>query len=57
MMRFEGLPHAGGGGGGGGVCVPLEMFPLSGFVVSKTKTIQRLSKIFSAYFERLFKDL
>jgi hypothetical protein len=29
----------------------------AGFVVSKTKTIQRLSKIFSAYFQRLFKDL
>jgi hypothetical protein len=29
----------------------------TGFVVSKTKKIQRLSKIFSAYFERLFKDL
>jgi hypothetical protein len=29
----------------------------TGFVVSKTKKIQRLSKIFSAYFQRLFKDL
>ena len=29
----------------------------AGFVVSKTKKIQRLSKIFSAYFQRLFKDL
>jgi hypothetical protein len=29
----------------------------AGSVVSKTKKIQRLSKIFSAYFERLFKDL
>ena len=29
----------------------------SGFVVSKTKNIQRLSKIFSVYFQRLFKDL
>jgi hypothetical protein len=27
------------------------------FVVSKTKKMQRLSKIFSAYFQRLFKDL
>ena len=26
---------------------------LTGFVVSKTKNIQRLSKIFSAYFQRL----
>jgi hypothetical protein len=30
---------------------------VSGFVVSKTKKIQRLSKIFAAYFQRLFKDL
>jgi hypothetical protein len=29
----------------------------TGFVVSTTKTIQRLSNIFSAYFQRLFKDL
>jgi hypothetical protein len=29
----------------------------SGFVVSKTKNIERLSKIFSVYFQRLFKDL
>jgi hypothetical protein len=29
----------------------------SGFVVSKTKKFQRLSKIFSAYCKRLFKDL
>jgi hypothetical protein len=29
----------------------------TGFVVSKTKKNQRLSKIFSAYFQRLFKDL
>ena len=29
----------------------------TGFVVSKTKKIQRLSKIFYAYFQRLFKDL
>jgi hypothetical protein len=29
----------------------------TGFVVSKTKKIQRLSKIFAAYFQRLFKDL
>jgi hypothetical protein len=29
----------------------------AGFVVSKTKKIQRLSKIVSAYFQRLFKDL
>ena len=28
----------------------------SGYVVSKTKKIQRLSKIFSAYCQRLFKD-
>jgi hypothetical protein len=30
---------------------------LSGFVISKTKKIQRLSKAFSIYFQRLFKDL
>jgi hypothetical protein len=29
----------------------------SGFVVSKTNKIQRLSKIFAAYFQRLFKDV
>jgi hypothetical protein len=29
----------------------------SGFVVSKTKKIQRLSKIFAAYFQRLFKNV
>jgi hypothetical protein len=29
----------------------------TGFVISKTKKNQRLSKIFSAYFQRLFKDL
>jgi hypothetical protein len=29
----------------------------TGFVVSKTKNIQRLTKIFSVYFQRLFKDL
>jgi hypothetical protein len=29
----------------------------TGFVVSGTKKIQRLSKIFSAYFQRLFKGL
>jgi hypothetical protein len=29
----------------------------TGFVVSKTKKIQRLSKICSAHFQRLFKDL
>ena len=28
----------------------------AGFVVSKTTNIQRLSKIFSAYFQRLFKE-
>jgi hypothetical protein len=29
----------------------------TGFVVSKTKKIQRLSKIFAANLQRLFKDL
>jgi hypothetical protein len=37
------------------VCFP-SLFQ-TGFVVSKAKKIQRLSKIFAAYFQRLFKDL
>jgi hypothetical protein len=37
--------------------IPCDLLINTGFVVSKTKKIQRLSKIFAAYFQRLFKDL
>jgi hypothetical protein len=38
-------------------CFHIAFYAKAGFVVSKNKNIQKRSKIFSAFFQRLFEDL